>query len=137
MKPSCEGESWIPKENHPFKQIESSEDVKVLIDCFFERALKDELLSPIFHARAKEIPDLKVRICLYWNQLVFKDTDDVSLPILQHVDLGLSYRHFVQWITLFQATIDDLYTGANAQRLHLLARTMSEELQRKMHMRLF
>ena len=38
------------------KEINSIEDIHLLVDSFYERVRKDEVLAPIFNERIKEWP---------------------------------------------------------------------------------
>jgi hemoglobin len=104
------------------------DDIRNLIDEFYERAGSDTLLGPIF-SRLKDPGADKKRLYTYWRTALLNDMSDAHEPFPKHIEEMLSSRHFIRWLTLFLQTIDDLYAGQNAQKVKAIVIKKSEEFQ--------
>ena len=98
------------------KDIETSEDIKVLIDKFYEQVIADPVIGFIFTevielSWEKHIPIMNS----FWNSILLGDTTYSGNPMIKHIDLHrrtpLTQEHFTRWKHLFFATLDDLFEG--------------------------
>ncbi len=99
----------------PMRDIESIEDVKALVDAFYEQVNKDELLSPIFNDVAQvnwahHMPQMYN----FWSSILLGTQSYSGRPFPKHMVLPLEQEHFAQWLRLFGATLDRLFTGPTA-----------------------
>ena len=99
------------------KDIETEADVRQLVDAFYDGIRQDALLNPIFaevaHVDwAQHLP----RMYAFWNGLILGKPGYVGAPFAAHMNLPVNRDHFVRWLELFQATVNRLFAGANAQR---------------------
>lgn len=113
------------------KIIEGTEDVRVLVDIFYDRLQRDELLGPIFNEHVGHLPAIKDKMLEFWVTVLLNHSITAEELPMKHQDLQLNNRHFVRWLTLFLATIDDLYSGLTAEEAKFRAIRMAEELQYK------
>jgi hemoglobin len=96
----------------PLRDIETEEDVKALVDAFYESVNKDELLSPIFNEVAQvnwahHMPQMYN----FWSSILLGTHSYSGRPFPKHMVLPLEQEHFAQWLRLFGATLDRLYAG--------------------------
>jgi hemoglobin len=108
--------------------IEGPDDIRNLIDEFYERAGSDTLLGPIFSRLKDPGADKKV-LYTYWRAALLNGKNDAQQAFPKHIEKMLSSRHFIRWLTLFLQTIDDLYAGRNAQKVKTIVIKKSEEFQ--------
>jgi hemoglobin len=97
------------------KTIESKEDIIVLVDTFYEKVNKDELLSPIFNEIAKvhwesHMPTMYA----FWSSILLGDTSYSGRPFPKHLPLPIKQKHFNRWLELFHLTVDENFEGGLA-----------------------
>lgn len=116
------------------KDITNKEDIKLLIDTFYAKALKDEILAPIFDASIPKgtlMHHLK-RITNFWNTVLFMEGDYRGNPFSVHTKLPLEAKHFEQWLALFHETVDQYFKGNRADEIKLRATRMGMVFQVKL-----
>lgn len=115
------------------KLIENRNDIKVLVDSFYLKIRKDNLLGPIFnrHISDAQWPEHLSTLTDFWETNLFGVARFKGSPTQKHlnVDKNLNYsinqNHFGRWIQLWLETIDELYNGAIAEKAKYAARKMS------------
>jgi len=100
------------------KDIMNSEDVKLLVNSFYDKVRNDELLAPVF---SKRIPDANAWpyhlgiMCNFWETVLFAKEAYRGNPFPKHIGLSIASTHFDRWIELFHKTIDTYFAGPKAQ----------------------
>lgn len=115
------------------KHIETREDISVLVNAFYAKIRKDDLLGPIFngHIAEEQWPAHLSKLTDFWETNLFGLAKFKGNPSSKHrnVDKNLghsiSQAHFGQWIHLWFETIDELYEGPLATKAKLAARKMA------------
>ena len=82
-----------------------------LIDQFYERVQHDARLAPIFkqHVPGDWGPHLDI-MKGFWRSVLLKTGEYNGRPVPVHVKLGkLDADDFRAWLTLFSATVDDVF----------------------------
>lgn len=104
------------------------DDVRVVLDSFYMRAINDELLSPIF-SRLKGPAMGREALYEYWCSVLMQNefADEKFFP--DHIALMSSTQHFFRWSNLFLQTIDDLYAGPQAERAKAIVIRKCEEFK--------
>lgn len=100
--------------------ISTEEDIKILINAFYDQVKQDDLIGYIFNDIANvdwshHLP----RMYAFWEFLLLgKDTYQGN-PFEAHKKLNekvkLQSTHFDRWIQLFIKTVDDHFQGLNAE----------------------
>lgn len=115
------------------KEIETREDIQILVNTFYDKIRSDELLGVIFntHIPENEWPAHLKKLCDFWETNLFgvpKYKGNINQKHV-NVDRNLNYTidsvHFGKWLELWFETIDELYVGKYAQRAKDAARKMS------------
>jgi hemoglobin len=91
------------------KLIENRNDIRTLVNTFYSKIRKNELLGPIFNGH---IPDDK------WEEHLSKLTDFWETNLFGVANFGM-------WLQLWFATIDELFEGETADKAKNAARKMS------------
>lgn len=115
------------------KAIENRNDIEILINAFYAKIRKDELLGPIFNSHISEDrwAGHLVNLADFWETNLFGVPKFKGNPTQKHinVDKNLNYTisqvHFGKWLQLWFETINELYVGEYAQRAKDAARKMS------------
>ena len=114
------------------KEINSVEDIHLLVDSFYERVRKDEVLAPIFNEKIKEWPHHLDIMYRFWQSLLLKENAYKGSPFLKHQTLPIEREHFERWLTLFHETVDTLYSGNMAVEAKNKAEKIAEVFQIKL-----
>jgi hemoglobin len=101
------------------KDIETKEDIKLLVDCFYQTVLADETLAYIFTDIAKVNWQKHLPIMYsFWENTLFYTGTYNGNPMELHKHLHqltpLTVVHFNQWLLHFNATVDELFNGEKA-----------------------
>ncbi len=115
------------------KEIETRNDIEVLINSFYAKIRKDALLGPIFNT---QIPEDKwsahlINLTDFWETNLFGVARFKGNPTKMHVEVDKNFNyeinqvHFGKWLQLWFETIDELYQGDYAKKAKDSARKIS------------
>ena len=114
------------------KDIITSEDIKTLVDAFYEKVRRDDLLSPIFNERIQNRwPQHLEKMYSFWQTVLLNEQTYSGSPFPPHAQLPINHSHFEKWIELFISTIDELYKGDKSTEAKWRASKMAEMFQNK------
>ncbi len=113
--------------------IRDAEDVRRLVDRFYERAAFDSLLGDIF-SHISEAEGVRHQLYDYWSATLLHNAT-TGFP--RHIEHLFTRRHFVRWQNLFLDAIDDEFSGANADRAKVIVIRKSEEFQSQLEISRF
>ncbi len=102
--------------------IESKEDISLLVNTFYTTIRADEILGPIFNDVARVDWERHIPLLTeFWNTIVFSTPGYKGNPMQVHIDLHeifpLKEEHFRHWRQLFFNTVDELFTGPTADHI--------------------
>lgn len=98
------------------KDIENMDDIKLLVNTFYDKAIKNESLGHIFTDVAKvnwahHLPIMY----LFWDSVLFGKAGYTGNPMDAHFRLNqkitLTAQNFNIWKDLFRETVDDFFEG--------------------------
>ena len=108
------------------KEIESKEDVELLVDTFYQKLVKDDLVSHFF--ANLNLPEHLPRVVQFWSFILLDEAGYSANMMEKHARLDLDAASFDRWLKLFHETVDQFFTGEKAtlakQRSSLVAWTM-------------
>ena len=114
-------------------EITTEDHVNQLVRVFYNKVLKDELLSP--HFAGINLQDHLPRISAFWALILIDKEGYKGNVFDKHAHLNINNTHFDRWVALFTQTVDELYTGEKAelakQRAKLLQYTFVSKLERR------
>jgi hemoglobin len=118
--------------------IENKEDIKLLVDTFYDAVRNDELLGFIFNDLMHVNWDNHLpKMYSFWENILFQTGNYQGRPFPPHLDINdkqtLTNEHFRRWINLFNATVDELFEGKNATEIKLRAKTIKETWNSKIN----
>ena len=107
--------------------IETRDDIMRLIDAFYEKALVDPSIGPVFHSAIdmKQWPDHVNRIYDFWETVLLGADSYRGNPFSKHLHMPLEDRHFDRWLKLFKETTLELFSGNKADEMVDRAEKMS------------
>lgn len=122
------------------KDIQEHTDIVLLVDQFYSKIKTNPILSPIFSDVAKVDWDHHLpKMYSFWGSILLGEQTYSGNPMQVHVALSkltpLSEHEFDEWLLLFNATVDELFSGTNAEEAKLrasnIARLMLHKIQTK------
>jgi hemoglobin len=107
------------------QSITTMNEIKILVDKFYEKVNQDDLLSPVFNKEAKvNWPKHLPKMYQFWGTQLLGTFDYSGRPFPPHAELHIGKEHFERWIQLFLATVDENFTGEVAE----LAKTKASNI---------
>ena len=98
------------------KEIISLDDIKKLVDTFYEKVRKDDLIGPIFNEKIQDRwPRHLEKMYTFWQTVLLGEHTYFGSPFPPHANLPVSHQHFEKWMELFKQTLDELFTGTIAE----------------------
>ena len=114
------------------KDILSIDDVKLLVNTFYGKVRKDFLIGPIFNERIQDRwPQHLAKMYMFWQTVLLGEHTYYGTPFPPHAQLPLEKEHFERWLSLFQQTLEDLFSGEIAKEAMWRANKMAEMFQYK------
>ncbi len=96
--------------------ISTPADVKLMVDTFYQKVQTDALLGPIFNKVAQVNWESHLPIMYtFWENLLLGTARYSGRPFPKHAPLPIDPTHFVRWVSLFEATVDELFAGEKAE----------------------
>jgi hemoglobin len=112
------------------KDIATENDIKQLVDSFYHRVGRDELLGPVFNEIARvdwehHLPTMYS----FWSTMLFRTASYKGRPWPKHAPLPVRKEHFERWVSLFCQTVDSLFAGAKANEAKSTALSIADTFQ--------
>lgn len=117
--------------------IRNREDIKIIIDAFYEKVKVDDTIGFIFNDIAKvNWQDHLPVMYDFWEATVLGTAVYTRNAMAPHFKLNetikLTSAHFDRWIKLFTKTIDNLFTGENAEAMKMRGKNIAAVMLFKM-----
>jgi hemoglobin len=100
--------------------LDSREHIDALLVAFYDQALEDEVLGPVFRAARMELVSHLPRIAAFWEKTLLGTGHYDGRPMQVHRHLmqtaGLAERHFARWLQLWQESIHESFAGPRADQ---------------------
>jgi hemoglobin len=119
------------------QDIANRDDVKLLVDTFYDRVKKDETIGHIFNDIAKVNWDYHLPIMYnFWENILFFTGTYTGNPMKAHEKMhrviNFNPEHFRVWLQLFNATVDELFEGERAELAKQRAASIATVMQVKL-----
>lgn len=120
------------------KDIKGRDDIKLLIDTFYIKVRNDKSLGYIFDEIAKVDWENHMPIMYdFWENTLFHTGGYKRNAMQPHLDLNekipLTKAHFDQWLLIFKATVDELFSGEIANNAKTRALSIATMIQFKIN----
>lgn len=118
------------------KDIQTIDDIKVLVDHFYERVVADPMIGYIFTDSfrvnwAKHLPIMYS----FWENTLFYTGNYGGNPMMIHRRIHdlvqLTPEKFDRWVTLFCSSVDELFEGEKAGLAKQRAESIAEVMKIK------
>ncbi len=118
------------------KDIENREDIRLLVNSFYDKVKADPQIGFIFNDIAKVNWEKHFPVMYdFWENTLFYTGNYTGNPMEKHRRLNelfpLTAEHFQQWTHLFTSTVDELFIGAKAELAKQRAISIATLIQSK------
>ncbi|MFN7561609.1 MAG: group III truncated hemoglobin [Prosthecobacter sp.] len=122
----------------PKPDIAGRAEIETLVNTFYDRVRGDAVLGPIFDEVAHtnwstHLPKMHA----FWETVLFRTGGFTGNPIAAHAKLvpltDMGRDKFDHWLTLFRATVDDLFVGERAEHIKNCAADMANVIYSKIN----
>ncbi len=116
------------------RELNSRDDIHFLINTFYGKVRDDEMLGPIFNSIVENWPAHLERLTDFWESSLLLSGSYSGNPVHAHreadrqVDNSINMEHFGRWLHLWFSTIDEHFSGKNAEMAKNRARNMSTHM---------
>ncbi|MCU0387106.1 MAG: group III truncated hemoglobin [Chitinophagaceae bacterium] len=116
--------------------IENRDSIVQLVNTFYEKVKKDELIGPIFEEKVKVNWEKHLPVMYdFWENIVFYTGSYSGNPMVVHKHLHerfpLDKSDFARWLKLFTQTVDDMFSGDRAEAIKQRAISIATVMQIK------
>ena len=117
--------------------ISSPEDIRLLVETFYRRLVVDPLIGKFFEGLDLEhhLP----RIRAFWEMALLNvpgyTTNVTEVHLKLHQRIPMEKAHFDRWLELFKGTVDEIFTGPNAEEAKLRALSIATVMLVKIQQR--
>ena len=110
--------------------IINREDIRLLVDRFYDKVQADELLRPVFsHV---DWPHHLPIMYNFWSSMLLGDQSYQGNPFEKHLRLPIQPKHFDQWLKLFRETVTENFSGEKADEVIMRAESIAGIFQLRM-----
>jgi len=114
------------------RDIETIDDIKLLVDTFYGSVQDDDLIGPIFNEVVENRwPQHLEKMYRFWQSILLHEPTYSGRPFPPHMKLDINHLHFDRWISLFELTVNGLFQGSNATTALERAKLMGSLFQAK------
>ncbi|MDR3680380.1 MAG: group III truncated hemoglobin [Flavipsychrobacter sp.] len=97
------------------KDISTLEDIKLLVNTFYQKIRENELLSPIFNGIIQDRwPEHLEKMYRFWQTVLLEEHTYFGSPFPPHAKLPVEQKHFDVWLALWHFTVNAHFTGEKA-----------------------
>lgn len=107
--------------------IHNINDIKLLVNSFYDRVKLDPQIGPIFIGVIRDNwPAHLEKMYRFWQTVLLDEHSYHGSPFAPHAQMPLEQRHFETWIGLFVRTVDEHFAGPKADEAKWRAQKMAE-----------
>ena len=112
--------------------ISNEQDIKVLVNSFYQKVDGDELLAPIFNQIAQvDWAEHLPTMYRFWSSILFRTTAYRGQPWPKHAVLPVNSTHFARWLALFKQTVDEHFSGPKAVEAKNAAASIADTFENR------
>ncbi len=115
------------------KEIRTVEDIKELVNKFYEKVNADALLAPVFNQEAQVDWESHLpKMYKFWSTQLIGTGDYTGRPFPPHTELTIGTTHFDRWLALFIETVNENFIGDVADMAKTKAQNIANVFQYKL-----
>jgi hemoglobin len=108
------------------QDISNIQDIKILVNTFYDKVQKDDLIGPIFNQKMMgRWPEHLEKMYRFWQTILLEEHTYSGSPFPPHKQLPVNQSHFDRWMEIFTSTTDSLFVGKLAEEAKVRAANMA------------
>ncbi|WP_417942247.1 group III truncated hemoglobin [Flavobacterium sp. RS13.1] len=108
------------------QDISNIDDIKLLVNMFYEKVQSDDLIGPVFNERMTgRWPEHLEKMYRFWQTILLEEHTYSGSPFPPHKQLPVNQTHFDRWMEIFTETVDSLFIGKLAEEAKIRAANMA------------
>lgn len=116
------------------RDIENINDIKKMVNVFYAKVQKDDLIGPIFNERIQSHwPEHLEKLYSFWQGILLNERTYIGHPFPPHAQLPIDKQHFDRWLYLFTETVDSLFAGNKANEAKSRAYNIAGVFQNRLN----
>ena len=119
------------------KDIENRDDIYLLVKTFYVKLMNDDLMCHFFED-FKDPIHLEAHLQTlvdFWSNILFYSGEYRKNAMQPHLELHqekpFKKEHFKSWLSMFSASVDELFQGVNAHAAKSRAQSIATVMQIK------
>nr|WP_297309996.1 group III truncated hemoglobin [uncultured Flavobacterium sp.] len=97
------------------KDIQDLNDIKFMVDTFYGKIQKDDLIGPIFNGIIQNRwPEHLEKMYTFWQTILLNDYTYSGRPFPPHAELPVTEEHFNRWKQIFSEVVLGNFEGEKA-----------------------
>ena len=104
------------------KDIQTKEDITLIVEEFYDRVLKDEKLAHFF--AHLDFESHKPKMVNFWSFVLLDEPGYTTNVFDKHANLHANSSDFNAWVALFHSTVNELFEGEKAEAAKFRATTL-------------
>ncbi|HCR49731.1 MAG TPA: sec-independent protein translocase TatC, partial [Bacteroidetes bacterium] len=118
--------------------IETSDDIRHLVDTFYAQVRKDSVIRPHFEEVANINWSLHLpKMYAFWETVLLGKAGYKGNPMAVHIQLdqkeALTAVHFERWMAIWHETLHTNFKGPNTDKALKQAQAIQALMQHKIH----
>lgn len=109
--------------------IKDEASIKLMVDTFYGNVRSDELIGPVFDSAIENWDEHLPTMYAFWTGLLFRRGNYSGNPFAKHAPLDIKREHFQRWLTLFEATVAELFEGPVSEQALAAAKSIAHSFQ--------
>lgn len=116
------------------RDIENINNIKKMVNVFYAKVQKDDLIGPIFNERIQSHwPEHLEKLYSFWQGILLNERTYTGHPFPPHAQLPIDKQHFDRWLYLFTETVDSLFAGNKANEAKSRAYNIAGVFQNRLN----
>lgn len=109
------------------RDIETIEDIQLLVNTFYDKVKRNPLIGPIFiQVIQNRWPEHLEKMYRFWQTVLLDEHTYSGSPFKPHAAMPLEQQHFEAWLSLWHETINSYFSGARADEAKWRGGKMAE-----------
>ncbi|MDA3614637.1 group III truncated hemoglobin [Polluticaenibacter yanchengensis] len=105
--------------------ISTFEDIQVLVNTFYDKVRKDDLIGGIFAGVITDWEPHLQKMYRFWQSILLGENTYNGRPFPPHAQMRLQQQHFDRWLKLWHETLDDKFSGPVADEAKMRAKNIA------------
>lgn len=116
--------------------IQTQDDIKLMVDTFYKKVLADELIGPIFNDVAKlDWGEHMPIMYAFWGSVLLGTQTYQGNPMTKHIALDklfpLQKEHFHRWLQIWQQNLAEHFDGPIKEQALTRAQNIASVMEYK------